>query len=117
MTVPHYGRVTPIQSLVLGLGGEIIHVLVNQAPDEQRISKMKSSRELLCRLTGHDFGYDLAAWHHFLINSEAHSEQYTFPYAWKAVQRKILELIADPNRLRLVQLLDSAAGTTEGASE
>jgi hypothetical protein len=107
MTVLNYGRVTPLQSLLLGLGGEVVHLPMSKPTDEQRIGEMKASKDLLCKLTGCDFGFDLALWHHNLLASEKHKEQYTFPYAWKAVQRRILELLGDPTRLRLAQLLQA----------
>lgn len=107
MSVPKYGRITPIQGSMLGLGGEVLDLPFQEPTDEQRLAEMKASKDDLCQMTGRDFGFNLAAWHHYLMNSEKHAEQYTFPYAWKAVEPKILELIQDPNRLRLVQLLET----------
>jgi hypothetical protein len=89
MSVPVYGRITPIQGLMLGLGGEVVHLIGIQPSDEQRVAQMKDSRQLLMKLTGADFGYDLVAWHQFLLTSEKFSEQYTFSYAWDAVEPKI----------------------------
>ncbi len=108
MTVPKYGRVTPLQADMLGLGGEVAHWPMGQTTDDQRTSQMIASRENLRALTGRDFGYDLAAWHDYLMNSEEHAEEYTFPYAWAAVQRKILDLFQDPNRIRLVGMLEAS---------
>lgn len=93
---------------MLGLGGLITDRMVKEVTDDKRIGEMKASRDDLCKLTGQDFGYDLAAWHHFLIKSEAHSVQYTHPYAWYKVRPKILELIKDRTRLRLVRELEQA---------
>jgi hypothetical protein len=56
--------------------------------------------------TGRDFGYDLAAWHHFLLNDDELLEEYTFDYAWDAVRPRVEELLDDPDRLRLVRLLE-----------
>ena len=108
MSVPVYGRATPIQGLMLGLGGEVIHLLGSNPSDDQRISQMKESRQLLRKLTGADFGYDLVAWHQFLLNSEKFNEQYTFSYAWDAVEPKIRELMQSDYRSRLVQSLEGA---------
>lgn len=88
---------------MLGLGGEVDNLTA--VTDEQRIAEMKTARALLRKLTGCDYGYDLAAWHDFFIHNEVHRESYTFPYAWDAVQPKILELIKDLKRLRLAQAL------------
>ena len=106
MTVPIYGRVTPIQALMLGLGGEVIHLLSTPL-DDQRFVEMKESRRLLEKLTGADFGYDLAQWHEFLLNGAKFRKQYTFSFAWHAVGPKIRELLQSADRSRLVQLLES----------
>lgn len=106
MSVAKYGRITPIQGEMLGLGGEIVDRPFESPSDEDKLAEMRASRAELSETTGQDFGYDLAAWHHFLLSSSDHSKEYTFPYAWKAVRAKILELIEDPNRLRLVRALD-----------
>ncbi|HWE98106.1 MAG TPA: hypothetical protein VG269_29440 [Tepidisphaeraceae bacterium] len=109
MSVPKYGRVTPLQMDMLGLGGEICLWYQQRPPtDDERTKEMRSSREVLQRLTGLDFGYDLEAWHERLLSDQQYSEQYTHPYAWEAVKPKILELIKDPNRLRLVQIIEQA---------
>lgn len=115
MTAPRYGRVTPLQMDMLGLGGEICRWYSAELPcDSDRVKEMMSSREALRQTTGCDFGFDLAAWHNHLLDSEQHSEEYTFPYAWHSVQPKIIELIDDPERLRLVRL---AEGIGDGANE
>ena len=105
MTVPIYGRVTPIQGLMLGLAGEIFHTSGVVQTDESRLEQMRQSRAILTRLAGVDFGFDLPVWHERLLASEAHSGQYTHPYARKAVRPKIVSLLHDHDRLRLVALL------------
>jgi hypothetical protein len=67
---------------------------------------MKKARHLLTQRTGEDFGFDLAAWHHFLVSDDKLSEEYTFVFAWEAVKRRIEDLLDDSDRLRLVRLLD-----------
>jgi hypothetical protein len=109
MTIRGYGRVTPLQMNVLRLGGEILSAggsKTGPVSDEERLSVMREARQTLTQRTGRDFGYDLAAWHHFLLNDARLSEQYTFDYAWKAVKPRIDELLDDPDRLRLVRLLN-----------
>ena len=107
MTVRGYGRVTPLQMFMLELGGEVVRRGGTVPPtDRDRLGLMKEAHKLLTQLTGRDFGYDLAAWHHFLLNDDKLSEQYTFDYAWTAVQPRIEGLLDDPDRLRLVQLVD-----------
>ena len=43
------------------------------------------------------------------LNDAKLSEEYTFHYAWKAVRRRIDELLHDPDRLRLERLLTEHA--------
>ena len=109
MTIRGYGRVTPLQMNMLRLGGEVLlsgGIAAGQANDQERLSVMTKARQTLMQRTGRDFGYDLAAWHHFLLEDAQLSEQYTFDYAWKAVKRRIDELLDDPGRLRLERLLN-----------
>jgi len=109
MTIRGYGRVTPLQMNMLRLGGEVLlsgGIAAGQANDQERLSVMTKARQTLMQRTGRDFGYDLAAWHHFLLEDAQLSEQYTFDYAWKAVKPRIDELINDPDRLRLERLLN-----------
>jgi hypothetical protein len=61
---------------------------------------------MLTQQTGRDFAFDLAAWHHFLLNDEKLWQEYTFDYAWKAVKQRIDELLDDRHCLRLVRLLE-----------
>jgi hypothetical protein len=107
MTVRHYGRVMPLQMDMLNLGGEVLSWGGTAPPtDRDRLNVMKEAREMLTQQTGRDFGFDLASWHHFLLNDDKLSEEYTFVYAWDAVKHRIDELIDDPDRLRLVRLLE-----------
>ena len=109
MTIRGYGRVTPLQMDMLGLGGEILSSGGSEtepARDHERLSVMKEARQALTQQTGRDFGFNLSAWHHFLLNDAKLSKEYTFDYAWKAVKRRIDELLDDPDRLRLERLLN-----------
>lgn len=107
MTIRGYGRLTPLQMDMLGLGGEILSSGESEpASDDERLSVMKEARQTLTKQTGRDFGFDLAAWHRFLLNDAKFSEEYTFVYAWKAVKRRIDELLDDPDRRRLERLLN-----------
>jgi hypothetical protein len=110
MTVRNYGRVTPLQAMMLGLGGEVLDWSTAQPTDKKRIREMKLSRKELREMTGQDFGYDLGAWHQYLLKSEEYAEEYTFRYSWKAVQKKINELMQDPKRLELVRMIEADGG-------
>jgi hypothetical protein len=92
---------------MLNLGGEIVSSGETAPPtDRDRLNVMEDARQILAQQTGRDFGFDLAAWHHFLLNDDKLSQEYTFDYAWKAVRQRIDELLDDPDRLRLVRLLE-----------
>jgi hypothetical protein len=107
MTVRHYGRVTPLQMYMLDLGGEVVRWAGATPPtDGDRQTAMKEARDILTRLTGRDFGYDLAAWHGFLLSDNNLSEEYQFDSAWKTVKKRIDQLLDDPDRVRLVRLLN-----------
>lgn len=107
MTARDYGRVTPLQMDMLNLGGELLSSEETAPPnDRDRLNVMEDARRMLTQQTGRDFGFDLAAWHHFLLNDDKLSQEYTFDYAWKAVKQRIEELLGDPDRLRLVRLLE-----------
>ena len=91
---------------MLGLGGEILSSGESEpASDDERLDVMKEARQALTKQTGRDFGFDLAAWHQFLLNDASLSED-NFVYAWKAVKRRIDELLDDPDRMRLERLLN-----------
>jgi hypothetical protein len=96
---------------MLSLGGEVLS-WGETAPlaDHDRLNVMKEAREMLTRRTGCDFGYDLAARHHFLLNDDMLSKEYTFVYAWELVEPRIDDLIDDPDRLRLVRPLEERPG-------
>jgi len=93
--------------LMLCLGGEVLVRHTNEPPtDRERLDRMKEARRQLKLHAGRDFGFDLAAWHHFLLNDGELSKEYKFHYAWRAVRPRIEELLDDPDRLRLVRLLE-----------
>lgn len=112
MTVRRFGRILPLQMDVLNLGGEVLSWSGTVPPtDRDRLYRMKDAYRMLKLRTGRDFGYDLAAWHHFLINNRELSKDYT--YRSKAVKQRINELIDDPERLRLVRLLEEDPDATD----
>lgn len=109
MTTPYFGSVTPLQGLLLSLGGDAEPVLDEPPTEPERVSAMREALRLLRRRTDVDYGYDLRAWHEYLSAQEGElKEEYEFPYAWELVRERILELIDSKERLRLAGL--AAAG-------
>ena len=108
MTSPRFGRITPLQMDMLGLAGELTrHGWDDPSLDADRIVAMRQGLADLRKRTGVDFGYDLGAWHAFLLKNSDLSEEYTFTYAWKCVKKRIEQLLTDPDRLRLVELCNA----------
>ena len=109
MTIPNWGRITPSQGDMLMLAGHVLRCYpVPQGtvePDEDRLEAMRQGRESLRRLTGQDFGYDLARWHGYLLEND--QWDYQHPYEWQVVQPAIERVLTDPDRLRLAKLLEA----------
>jgi hypothetical protein len=101
MSHPLYGRVTPLQGFMLELAGVNGTNPQCELSDDEVIDQMRSSRRVLRRIVGHDFRYDLSAWHNFLICSEEFKEGYMFRYSWSSISRDMPKFIVDPNRSRL----------------
>jgi len=100
--IAQFGLVTQSQLAILKLiryrlSGDEVNLSI---PDDERISNMILGRKGLGKLTGLDFGYDLAAWDQFLI---ARAEYYyTFSYAFKLVQQAVHHYKSDTGRERLI---------------
>jgi hypothetical protein len=72
--------------------------------DADRLEAMRAGREQLRRMTGQDFGYDLARWHELLLGSPDWG--YSHPYAWRTVRPAIEAALVDSDRQRLVAVLE-----------
>lgn len=109
MTIPNWGRLTPSQGFMLMLAGHVLrrHYVApgTVEPEIERLESMKQGRLLLRSLTGQDFGYDLARWHELLAGNDE-EWGYKHPYAWRAVKRAIEKAMDDPDRLRLMRLVE-----------
>jgi hypothetical protein len=108
MTMRPFGNVTPIQMDMLRLAGYGVDYQARRIrlsrSDDERSKNMRAGRAGLRRATGHDFGFDLAAWHEFLASEEDESG-YRHPYAFGGVASAIRRAIGNKRRLRLVQQL------------
>jgi len=102
MTIPGWGRLTPLQAHMLNLAG---HVLENpDAPPDAKRKAIARGRWELKRQTGQDFGFDIRQWHEYLIEFE--EDHYCHPYAWRTVRPAIEASFEDPQRSQLVPMLE-----------
>jgi hypothetical protein len=105
MTVQGFGRITPIQRDMLRLiGYRITRESTLDLSDTERMENMKRGREHLKKETNEDFGYDLAAWHEFLLTDEEYG--YTHPYGFSGVKEAVEAALYDPEYVRVVSLLE-----------
>jgi hypothetical protein len=115
MTIPGFGRLTPIQMDMLELAGinldcrrygfDPFNPGAEAVPDEDRIEIMKRGRASLAEQTGEDFGFDLEAWQTFLV---AHPDfGCTHPYGSRVTKKFVRAALADPEHQRLLSLIES----------
>jgi hypothetical protein len=116
MTIPGFGRLTPIQMDMLELAGVNLNCRrygfdpfnpgAEEIPDADRMAIMERGRASLVERTGQDFGFDLVAWQDYLT---AHPELgYTHPYGSRVTREFVHAAIADPRRRRLVSQIEAA---------
>ena len=110
MTVPAFGRCTPVQIALLELAGyDLRRRGPTLVPDERgRITQMMNSRRELVRTTGQDFGYDLKAWREFLL-AGGKEHGYTHPYAFRSVEKAVQKVLNDAGFRRWVELASAAS--------
>jgi hypothetical protein len=108
MTIPGFGRITPIQRDLLVLAGYRLTrskaLNGSLVPDDERVSLMCKALQSLRQSTGADFGFDLSAWEAYLMSDP--DSLYRHPYAFSETRKRIAAAIADPQRRRRVQGLD-----------
>jgi hypothetical protein len=91
----------PSQLFMLDLAGLVITRRCQFQPaknEHKRKRLMRRGRRELRKWTDQDFGYDLTAWHEYLL---AHDEGYAHPYAREGFEQCILEAVGDEVRQRL----------------
>jgi hypothetical protein len=120
MTIPIWGRVTPSRVSRLQLAGHVLRrndVEPGTAvSDDVRLRAIRHGRQQRRRLTGQDRGYDLRRWHDLLL-SGSRDWAYRHPYAWATVKPASETAITDPDRRRLLTMLEEAgSGATEPAT-
>jgi hypothetical protein len=117
MTIPGFGRLTPVRMDMLQPAGinldcrrygfDPVNPGAEAVPDEDRIEIMNCGRASLVEQTGEDFGFDLEAWERFLV---AHPDLgYTHPYGSRVTKKFVRAAIADPERQRLLSLIQGRA--------
>jgi hypothetical protein len=79
----------------------------DDASEEELAEEMRQARRTLAEVTGADFGYDLQAWHQYLLSSAAHHSEYSSEYAWEPASKAIQDEFSAPRRLKLVERLTS----------
>jgi uncharacterized protein (TIGR02996 family) len=109
MTLRPFGNVMPIHLDVLALAGyERVsreRQLRRAGTDAARKAAMRKGRRALCRRTGRDFGYDLAAWRDFLMADE--DSGYAHPYAFAGVDRAVQQATKDARQRRVAAELEN----------
>lgn len=116
MTLPRFGRIVPIQGDILLLIGCRLsrdHAGLD-IPEDERMRNMQRGLASLRRETAQDFGYDLAAWHDYLRDHP--KTGYTHPYAFAAVRKAVEDALDDPERARLVGMLELLPTATNETS-
>jgi hypothetical protein len=107
MTIPGFGRITPMQGDMLLLAGYRLTPSpeLNEAPipDEEREQLMCDGLRALRRATAQDFGFDLSAWEQYLMSRL--DSGYCHSYAFATTRTRIAAAIADPERARIVEEL------------
>lgn len=109
MTIPAFGRCTPVQVAMLFLAGydleefdpSFIH------DEELRLETMRRGRRQLVQITGWDYGFDLDRWRKSLMKPEQ-DHGYTHPYAFKGVDKAIQSVMNDAEFCRLAKLAESS---------
>ena len=109
MTLRPFGRVTPIHREMLRLAGYVVdyakRVIRPAKTDNDFLDTMRDGRTSLCKGTGRDFGFDLAAWREFPATAPDDEFGYRHPYAFRRVDGAVKRALKNPRRAQLVEQL------------
>ena len=80
--------------------------IVRRSELEAKTRAIKLGHQQLVEMTGRDFGYDVAKWREFMLQ---HNEEYGYkhPYAFKAVDRAIVDAIRDADLQAFLDTIDT----------
>ena len=78
MSMGSFGSVTPVQSYMIMLAAIDSDIVQVRHDDDFYLDLMTRGRAALVRMLGQDFGYDLLAWHNYLMSDERLRYRYTF---------------------------------------
>ena len=116
MRSKEFGDITPLQAAMLMLGGRVLHSMrPEECSEEEKLAVMGGARQILMHRTGRDFGYELDAWHGFLMASGVFKREYNHVPAWEKVQPVVVSLIDSRERRSLMLKLAPQARSFAGA--
>jgi hypothetical protein len=114
MSIRGLGRATPAQLLMIGLIGYSVKRagLPLDISEEEQSHNICRARCALVKLTGEDFGFDIASWHDYLTEMEEHG--YTLVYSYSNVLENVETAPGDKDflqkRSRLIVVLNVVPG-------
>jgi hypothetical protein len=102
-----YGRATPLQMDMLNLGRQILSSGETAPPTDRDRLNAHGGRPPDADATNRTrLWIRFGGVHHFPLNDDKLSQEYTFDNAWKAVKERIDELLDDRDRLRRGRVLE-----------
>ena len=99
MSVYKFGRLTPVQAMMLGLIGYKLtrNEATLEIPDAERLDIMRRAREQLVQLTDNDYGFAVLRWHNCLSQNDAH--EHTHPHAYASIKQALSATQKDSQRI------------------
>ena len=117
--VVSFGKANMLQASMLLLAGylPVDSVGIEPVKIERRLDLMQKGLKTLVKKTGFDFGYDVAKWNAVLLADDNFAGEYTAPYAWEFVCKKIEDCSAIRDREKLMQLLADRQGENPSCNQ
>lgn len=102
MTIPGWGKLTPVQAAMVNLAGHAFDETADSQEGKRRA--IAYGRWELREITGEDFGFDIGKWHEYLM--QAVRTGYSHSYGWNQIFPAIQRAINDSIRQQLVEQLE-----------